>query len=112
MDMEGPINALSASPDGNLIIAAGRDGNCFLYNFSSFDLTSIGSTVLKIVSVAPNFEFSVYKNLRMGRNLNLNFSSNDVKWHPNERMPEALLIHSINFICNLILILFLFFFRV
>ncbi len=27
MDMEGPLNALSASPDGSLVIAAGRDGN-------------------------------------------------------------------------------------
>lgn len=63
LDLEGAINAISASPDGSLIIAAGRD-------------------VLKIVSISGD-EFSIVKNLRSGR-ANLNFSSNDVKWHPME----------------------------
>lgn len=43
MDMEGPINALSASPDGNLIIAAGRDGKRknHILHFISISYTSI-----------------------------------------------------------------------
>lgn len=67
----GALNALSLSPDRKLCVVAGRE-------------------VLKILQIEREvYGHSVYmleevQNLRMGK-LNLNYSSNDVKWHP---LPE------------------------
>ncbi|KAI9143812.1 WD40-repeat-containing domain protein, partial [Paraphysoderma sedebokerense] len=54
------LNALSASPDKDQVVVAGRE-------------------VLKILSVTDT-EVKEVLNLRIGSRLNLNFSSNDVKW--------------------------------
>ncbi|KAJ3177952.1 WD repeat-containing protein 24 [Gaertneriomyces sp. JEL0708] len=58
----GPLSALSASPDHDMVAVAGRE-------------------VLKILAVHPT-EVTEVLNLRGGVKLNLNFSINDVKWAP------------------------------
>ncbi|KAI9025276.1 WD40-repeat-containing domain protein [Phycomyces nitens] len=61
--MSGALNALSISPDGESVAVAGRE-------------------VLKIIAVTKS-EVVETLNLRAGSHLNLNYSSNDVKWGNN-----------------------------
>ncbi|GAB5586913.1 SEA (Seh1-associated) complex subunit [Umbelopsis nana] len=61
--LPGALNALSASPDGEYVVVAGRE-------------------VLKVLQVTTQ-EATEYINLRTGSNLSLNYSSNDVKWGNN-----------------------------
>ncbi|ETV92613.1 hypothetical protein H310_13067 [Aphanomyces invadans] len=61
MDFSGPLNAVSVSHSQKLIAVGGRD-------------------VLKIVSLEPT-GFVEKKNLRSAKS-NLNFSTNDIRWHP------------------------------
>eukprot|EP01102_Stenamoeba_stenopodia_P018933 TRINITY_DN7028_c0_g1_i1.p1 TRINITY_DN7028_c0_g1~~TRINITY_DN7028_c0_g1_i1.p1 ORF type:complete len:798 (-),score=135.63 TRINITY_DN7028_c0_g1_i1:38-2431(-) len=65
LDVGGPLNALSPSPNKNMMAVAGRD-------------------VLKIVSIVDDEDMTVVKNFRVGKekNMNLNYSSTDVRWHP------------------------------
>ncbi|KNE56400.1 hypothetical protein AMAG_02209 [Allomyces macrogynus ATCC 38327] len=56
----GMLNALSLSPDKDFVVVGGRD-------------------VLKILSISAN-AISEHLNLRAGVRINLNYSSNDVKW--------------------------------
>ncbi|KAJ3041244.1 WD repeat-containing protein 24, partial [Rhizophlyctis rosea] len=67
--VNGALNALSASPDKDQVVVAGRE-------------------VLKILSVTDRAVTEVL-NLRVGVKLNLNFSSNDVKWSPYARNTIA-----------------------
>ncbi|KAI8379573.1 WD40-repeat-containing domain protein [Radiomyces spectabilis] len=61
--MSGNLAALSLSPDSESVVVAGRE-------------------VLKILSVSKT-EIRETLNLRSGSDLNLNYSSNDVKWGNN-----------------------------
>ncbi|KAG0171055.1 WD repeat-containing protein 24 [Apophysomyces sp. BC1021] len=61
--LSGALNALTISPDGESIAVAGRE-------------------VLKILSVSKT-EVIETINLRAGSHVNLNYSSNDVKWGNN-----------------------------
>ncbi|KAG1474356.1 hypothetical protein G6F56_000406 [Rhizopus delemar] len=61
--LSGAINAISISPDNNAVVVAGRE-------------------VLKILSF-DNSKIAEVLNLRAGTHLNLNYSSNDVKWGNN-----------------------------
>ncbi|KAK9496547.1 hypothetical protein O3M35_013172 [Rhynocoris fuscipes] len=58
---EGPANALALNKDYTHVVIAGRN-------------------VFKIFSIEED-EFVEYCNLRVGKNLNLNFSCNDVAWN-------------------------------
>lgn len=62
VNLGSAINAFSASPSSRQLVAAGRE-------------------LLKVVT-ADSFEEIV--NLRVGK-VNLNYSSNDVKWNPFEQ---------------------------
>eukprot|EP00741_Cyanophora_paradoxa_P003775 tig00000093_g3669.t1 len=65
LNLGAPANALSVSPDRRFAIVGGRD-------------------VLKIVAVDTlENQLTEHRNLRVGR-VNLNFSTNDVRWHPLE----------------------------
>ncbi|XP_041979515.1 GATOR complex protein WDR24 [Aricia agestis] len=57
---EGPANALALNKDSTQVVIAGRN-------------------VFKVFSIGEN-EFTEVYNLRVGKNLNLNFSSIDVAW--------------------------------
>ena len=59
--LEAPANALDLCKDGSKVVVAGR-------------------SVFKIFSVEE--EFVERDNLRVGKNINLNFSCNDVVWSP------------------------------
>lgn len=61
VDMGASINALSLSPSGRELVIAGRE-------------------IMKVIS-ADTFE--EITNIRFGK-VNLNYSSNDVKWNPFE----------------------------
>ncbi|KAI8377284.1 WD40-repeat-containing domain protein [Blakeslea trispora] len=61
--LSGAINALSASPDGNAVVVAGRE-------------------ILKIYTVQTK-SVNETLNLRAGSHFSLNYSSNDVKWGNN-----------------------------
>nr|CAD7441439.1 unnamed protein product [Timema bartmani] len=58
---EGPANALALNKDNSQVVIAGRN-------------------VFKIFTIGED-EFLESCNLRVGKNLNLNFSSNDVAWN-------------------------------
>ncbi|KAE9027001.1 hypothetical protein PF011_g2257 [Phytophthora fragariae] len=62
MDFNGPLNALSTSPNNRLIAVGGRD-------------------VLKVVALEAA-GFSEKRNLRVAGKPSLNFSTNDIRWHP------------------------------
>ncbi|KAG3153813.1 hypothetical protein PI124_g11074 [Phytophthora idaei] len=62
MDFNGPLNALSTSPNNRLIAVGGRD-------------------VLKVVALEPS-GFTEKRNLRVVGKPSLNFSTNDIRWHP------------------------------
>lgn len=59
--LEAPANALDLCKDGSKVVVAGR-------------------SVFKIFSIEN--EFVERDNLRVGKNINLNFSCNDVVWSP------------------------------
>ncbi|XP_054161603.1 GATOR complex protein WDR24-like [Oppia nitens] len=59
--LEGPANALAVNRDANLVAVAGR-------------------TVFKIFEINDD-HFTEAFNLRVGKNLNLNYSCNDVAWN-------------------------------
>ena len=59
--LEAPANALDLCKDGSKVVVAGR-------------------SVFKIFSIDE--EFVERDNLRVGKNINLNFSCNDVVWSP------------------------------
>ena len=59
--LEAPASALDLCKDGSKVVVAGR-------------------SVFKIFSVEE--EFVERDNLRVGKNINLNFSCNDVVWSP------------------------------
>ena len=59
--LEAPANALDLCKDGSKVVVAGR-------------------SVFKIFSIEE--EFVERDNLRVGKNINLNFSCNDVVWSP------------------------------
>ncbi|XP_069111272.1 GATOR2 complex protein WDR24-like [Argopecten irradians] len=61
---EGPVNALAINRDTSLAVVAGRN-------------------VFKIFSIEDE-KFEEKMNLRVGRNVNLNFSASDVTWNQNE----------------------------
>ncbi|CEI94287.1 hypothetical protein RMCBS344292_08499 [Rhizopus microsporus] len=61
--LSGAINAISMSPEGNAVVVAGRE----ILKVLSFGKTRVVETL----------------NLRAGSQLNLNYSSNDVKWGNN-----------------------------
>ncbi|DAZ96278.1 TPA: hypothetical protein N0F65_008311, partial [Lagenidium giganteum] len=61
IDFNGPLNALSVSPNNKFIAVGGRD-------------------VLKVVALEAS-GFAEKRNLRVGKS-NLNFSTNDIRWHP------------------------------
>ncbi|CAI5724905.1 unnamed protein product [Hyaloperonospora brassicae] len=63
MDFNGPLNALSTSPNNRLIAVGGRD-------------------VLKIVALEAS-GFTEKRNLRVVGKPSLNFSTNDIRWHPH-----------------------------
>lgn len=69
LDLAKPLNAISPAPDGDRIVAAGRD-------------------VLKIYDVRPhdtNQVFTEVESLRpTEKKLNLSYSAVDVQWHPTE----------------------------
>ena len=62
VSLEGPANALDLSKDCSKVVVAGR-------------------SVFKIFSIEEE-EFQERENLRVGKNINLNFSCNDVVWSP------------------------------
>ncbi|KAL4138401.1 hypothetical protein PRIC2_001907 [Phytophthora ramorum] len=62
MDFNGPLNALSTSPNNRLIAVGGRD-------------------VLKVVALETS-GFMEKRNLRVVGKPSLNFSTNDIRWHP------------------------------
>ncbi|OWZ16840.1 hypothetical protein PHMEG_0009308 [Phytophthora megakarya] len=62
MDFNGPLNALSTSPNNRLIAVGGRD-------------------VLKVVALEAS-GFTEKRNLRVAGKPSLNFSTNDIRWHP------------------------------
>lgn len=78
---EGPANALALNKDCNQVVIAGRNGeikieaSCFL----PIKLISL-ITVFKVYSIETE-EFVESCNLRVGKNINLNFSCNDVVWN-------------------------------
>nr|CCA22503.1 conserved hypothetical protein [Albugo laibachii Nc14] len=61
IDFNGPLNALSISPNNKLVAVGGRD-------------------VLRIMALEAT-GFSEKRNLRAGKS-SLNFSTNDIRWHP------------------------------
>ncbi|XP_054288294.1 GATOR complex protein WDR24-like [Macrosteles quadrilineatus] len=61
---DGPVNALALNKDNNQVVIAGRN-------------------VFKVFTIEEN-EFVEAINLRVGKNLNLNFSCNDVAWSSHE----------------------------
>ncbi|KAF1320262.1 Wd repeat-containing protein 24, partial [Globisporangium splendens] len=61
IDFNGPLNALSTSPNNRFIAVGGRD-------------------VLKIVALETH-GFTEKRNLRAGKS-NANFNTNDIRWHP------------------------------
>ncbi|RMX68897.1 hypothetical protein DD238_003813 [Peronospora effusa] len=63
MDFNGPLNALSTSPNNHLIAVGGRD-------------------VLKVVALEAA-GFTEKRNLRVIGKPSLNFSTNDIRWHPH-----------------------------
>lgn len=75
---EGPANALALNKDYSQVVIAGRNGIIFIYLqkllFTYFCL------VFKVFSIQED-QFSEICNLRVGKNLNLNFSCNDVAWN-------------------------------
>ncbi|KAG6456470.1 hypothetical protein O3G_MSEX009746 [Manduca sexta] len=66
---EGPANALALNKDSTQVVIAGRN-------------------VFKVFSIGEN-EFTEVCNLRVGKNLNLNFSSIDVAWSSTEENTLA-----------------------
>ncbi|XP_072949673.1 GATOR2 complex protein WDR24 [Epargyreus clarus] len=69
VSQEGPANALALNKDCTQVVIAGRN-------------------VFKVFSIGEN-EFSEVCNLRVGKNLNLNFSSIDVAWSSIEENTLA-----------------------
>ncbi|XP_032517205.2 GATOR2 complex protein WDR24 isoform X1 [Danaus plexippus] len=69
VSQEGPANALALNKDCTQVVIAGRN-------------------VFKVFSIGEN-EFSEVCNLRVGKNLNLNFSSIDVAWSTIEENTLA-----------------------
>ncbi|XP_026739465.1 GATOR complex protein WDR24 [Trichoplusia ni] len=69
VSQEGPANALALNKDCSQVVIAGRN-------------------VFKVFSIGEN-EFSEVCNLRVGKNLNLNFSSIDVAWSTIEENTLA-----------------------
>ncbi|CAH0519228.1 unnamed protein product [Peronospora belbahrii] len=63
MDFNGPLNALSTSPNNHLIAVGGRD-------------------VLKVVALEAA-GFTEKRNLRVVVKPSINFSTNDIRWHPH-----------------------------
>ncbi|CCI43839.1 unnamed protein product [Albugo candida] len=61
VDFNGPLNALAISPNNKLVAVGGRD-------------------VLRIMALEA-MGFSEKRNLRAGKS-SLNFSTNDIRWHP------------------------------
>ncbi|KAJ0401504.1 hypothetical protein ATCC90586_001536 [Pythium insidiosum] len=61
IDFNGPLSALSTSPSRRLVAVGGRE-------------------VLKVVALEAS-GFAERRNLRVGKS-NLNFSTNDIRWHP------------------------------
>lgn len=82
---EGPANALALNKDNSQVVIAGRNGNPFFFNkytmiqqiFIVFLYTFL---VFKIFTLLED-KFEEFCNLRVGKNLNLNFSCNDVAWN-------------------------------
>ncbi|TYZ60383.1 hypothetical protein PybrP1_003652 [[Pythium] brassicae (nom. inval.)] len=62
IDFSGPLNALSTSPNNRFVAVGGRD-------------------VLKVVAL-ETAGFAEKRNLRVGK-ASLNFSTNDIRWHPH-----------------------------
>lgn len=56
----------------------------------SFVLTNLNSVLVFKVFTIEEEEFVENINLRVGKNLNLNFSCNDVAWSPQDGMFELL----------------------
>lgn len=87
VSQEGPANALALNKDCSQVVIAGRNGKSYqikhLYSLSTIQaklsFIIIFVTVFKVFSIGEN-EFSEVCNLRVGKNLNLNFSSIDVAW--------------------------------
>ncbi|KAI9229250.1 MAG: WD40-repeat-containing domain protein [Piptocephalis tieghemiana] len=67
--LNGPLNALSPSPEGDGVVVAGRE-------------------VLKILRVGES-KVTERLNLRSGNRSNLNYASNDVVWVTNQRIVTA-----------------------
>jgi WD40 repeat protein len=63
LQIGGPLNALSPSPDGSMIAVGGR-------------------TVYRIVKIAPHTnQLSMHIPIRVGKK-NMNYGVVDLKWHP------------------------------
>ncbi|KAI9922704.1 hypothetical protein PsorP6_000681 [Peronosclerospora sorghi] len=90
MDFTGPLNALSTSRTNRLIAVGGRDGpsvssfSCLLFESKSLSSSSSRSfaTVLKVVALEAS-GFTEKRNLRVVGRPSLNFSTNDIRWHPH-----------------------------
>lgn len=96
VSQEGPANALALNKDCTQVVIAGRNGKCSsIPSLIIFNLVTptyhclLFFSVFKVFSIGEN-EFSEVCNLRVGKNLNLNFSSIDVAWSTIEG------IHNIN----------------
>jgi hypothetical protein len=84
-EVGGECNAISASPNKEFVVVAGRDGKIHLLHS-----TLLKCIVLKINQI--NCEKRIFtgnvKNIRTGNpsRLNLTYSSNDVRWNKHYRM--------------------------
>jgi WD repeat-containing protein 24 len=78
---EGPANALALNKDCSQVVIAGRNGsqNCLIFALDKVFLT-LCSPVFKVFNIEAE-EFIENCNLRVGKNINLNFSCNDVVWN-------------------------------
>eukprot|EP01135_Chromosphaera_perkinsii_P004618 Nk52_evm11s292 gene=Nk52_evmTU11s292 len=75
LTVNGALSAMSGAPDGSAVVVAGRD-------------------VLKIISVDEE-GLHEKSNLRVGK-INLNYSSVDVCWHPNQNFRQQLVTAATN----------------
>lgn len=84
VSQEGPANALALNKDCTQVVIAGRNGKIvserlLFLAFYYFNAPLSNFSVFKVFSIGED-EFSEVCNLRVGKNLNLNFSSIDVAW--------------------------------
>jgi WD repeat-containing protein 24 len=93
VSQEGPANALALNKDCNQVAIAGRNGEQSCPCFSNISIIVI--LVFKVYSIEAE-EFVESCNLRVGKNINLNFSCNDVVWNAF----DGKIITPFNFLVN------------